>query len=126
MLALATHGVRPEAVAYLVCTHGHSDHVGNNGLFVHARQHIVGRDVNCADAYTLHDFDAGPLQLTDGIRVMATPGHTLQCVSVVVPDCGSIDGCPTTGAGTVVIAGERAGEVFVSVVVIDSCVIVRR
>ncbi|NXG60835.1 MBLC1 protein, partial [Hemiprocne comata] len=30
---LATQGLSPDHVTHLVCTHGHSDHVGNINLF---------------------------------------------------------------------------------------------
>lgn len=41
-LALRSHNVKPEEINYVVCTHSHADHIGNNNLFTHAQQHIVG------------------------------------------------------------------------------------
>ncbi|XP_033231946.1 metallo-beta-lactamase domain-containing protein 1 [Belonocnema kinseyi] len=43
--ALAQNDVRPEDVEYVVCTHGHADHIGNNNLFTNA-EHIVGYSVH--------------------------------------------------------------------------------
>ena len=36
------HKIDPSAMHYVVCTHGHSDHIGNNNLFLNA-SHIVGQ-----------------------------------------------------------------------------------
>lgn len=43
-LALAQHDVEPENIDYVVCTHSHADHIGNNNLFTNAI-HIVGLSV---------------------------------------------------------------------------------
>ena len=42
LLALAKHDVRPEDINYVVCSHSHADHIGNNNLFLNADEHIVG------------------------------------------------------------------------------------
>ncbi|CAG5101760.1 Similar to mblac1: Metallo-beta-lactamase domain-containing protein 1 (Xenopus laevis), partial [Cotesia congregata] len=42
LTALRSHNVKPEEINYVVCTHSHADHIGNNNLFTHAQQHIVG------------------------------------------------------------------------------------
>lgn len=81
-----------------MCTHGHSDHVGNNNLFLNAQQ-IVGHDISHQDRFKIHDsFTNGkPFPLTDDLEVVATAGHTAKCVSVVVRNCSE---------GVVVIAGD--------------------
>ena len=97
--ALATHGVTPSQVTHLVCTHGHPDHVGNNNLFTgEGVLHIVGWSVYCRDKYTDHPFNMGEVFRIDGedLMVMATPGHTLDSVSVKV----------NTDNGVVVVAGD--------------------
>lgn len=48
----------PDQIDYVISTHGHSDHIGNNNLFLQAK-HIVGFSVNFKDKYTLHPFDKG-------------------------------------------------------------------
>lgn len=84
-------------INYVVCTHGHSDHVGNLNLFVKAL-HIVGWSIAREDTYTLHPFDKGvSYEISEGIEVVPTPGHTLSDVSVVVK---------LTPLGTVVISGD--------------------
>jgi glyoxylase-like metal-dependent hydrolase (beta-lactamase superfamily II) len=42
--ALAQHNIEPAQIDYVVCTHSHADHIGNNNLFTNA-EHIVGRSV---------------------------------------------------------------------------------
>lgn len=82
--ALAEHGLKPEDVDYVVCTHGHSDHAGNNNLFPDATI-IVGYDICLRDVYKLHDFSSGfPYTIDEAVEVIPTPGHTCQDVSVVV------------------------------------------
>jgi glyoxylase-like metal-dependent hydrolase (beta-lactamase superfamily II) len=42
--------VRPENINYVVCSHSHADHIGNNNLFLEADKHIIGTTVH---KYTL-------------------------------------------------------------------------
>ena len=50
------HGLKPEQISFVVCSHGHIDHVGNNNLFTNAI-HIVCYDVCVGEQYMLHQFD---------------------------------------------------------------------
>ncbi|XP_041034905.1 metallo-beta-lactamase domain-containing protein 1 isoform X2 [Carcharodon carcharias] len=94
---LGGHGLEPEDVSFVVCTHGHSDHVGNLNLFPQATV-IVSYDVCRRDVYLSHDFRAGlPFKIDDGVEVFATPGHCGSDVSVLVRG---------TEEGTVVVAGD--------------------
>lgn len=82
--ALAAEGLGAKDVLYVICTHGHSDHTGNNNLFADAT-FIVSHDICKGDLYTFHDFKSGMSYMIDeGIEVMPTPGHTGQDISVVV------------------------------------------
>lgn len=95
--ALALHKLTPDDIQYVVCTHGHSDHVGNNNLFLYAK-HIVGYSVSFRDVYTLHPFEDGqPFVIDDDVKVIPTPGHTNTDVSVIVR---------TRDQGTVAIVGD--------------------
>lgn len=94
--ALQKYSISADDVSYVVSTHGHSDHVGNNNLFLRA-VHIVGHDISHKDEFRLHDFSKDPFNIADGVRVHATPGHTKTCVSVFVDN---------TNYGRVVIAGD--------------------
>ncbi|XP_071949472.1 metallo-beta-lactamase domain-containing protein 1-like [Antedon mediterranea] len=94
---LSTHNLEPDQIQYVVCTHGHCDHVGNLNLFLKATQ-IVGFDICIEDKYVDHPFALGePFIIDDDIEVIATPGHTHNDVSVVVKK---------TIKGTVVVAGD--------------------
>jgi glyoxylase-like metal-dependent hydrolase (beta-lactamase superfamily II) len=98
--ALAIADLNPADISFVVNTHGHLDHVGNNNLFPHAT-FILGSDVARHGEYWTHAFDQGPLviEATDGsdpIAVIATPGHTDHDLSVLV----------RTREGVVAIAGD--------------------
>jgi glyoxylase-like metal-dependent hydrolase (beta-lactamase superfamily II) len=94
--ALQAEQLSPADIDHVVCTHGHSDHVGNIGLFPHATL-IVSQDVSRGDLYTSHPFARGERYAIDrDVEVIATPGHTSQDVSVVV----------RTPEGVHVIAGD--------------------
>lgn len=105
--ALAAQGVEPGQIEYVVLTHGHLDHVGNNNLFAHAT-FVLDNDVARDGEYWIHDFARGPfvIEVTGGgepIQVVATPGHTDHDVSVVV----------RTAIGIVAVVGdlfEREGD----------------
>ncbi|MEN6371783.1 MAG: MBL fold metallo-hydrolase [Armatimonadota bacterium] len=92
--ALEAHGVKPQDISFVVCTHGHSDHTGNINLFPDAVL-ILSHDISMGDLYTVHDFSK-PYIIDDGIEVIATPGHTQGDVSVIV----------RTNAGVVAITGD--------------------
>ncbi|CAH0592325.1 unnamed protein product [Chrysodeixis includens] len=82
--ALEANDVRPENINYVISTHGHSDHIGNNNLFLVAK-HIVGFSVSFQDEYYTHPFDKGEeYKIGDNIKVIPTPGHTLSDVTVIV------------------------------------------
>ncbi len=93
--ALAQHGLKCRDVHYVICTHGHSDHIGSNYLFQSAKYHIVGTSVSNKDEYPDIEF---PINLggNDDVQVMKTPGHTLDSVSVLVK----------TSEGLVAIVGD--------------------
>ncbi|MBF0318016.1 MAG: MBL fold metallo-hydrolase [Nitrospirae bacterium] len=92
---LTREGLGVDDIDYVVCTHGHCDHIGNNNLFQEA-VFIVCHDISRGDLYTLHDFTARPYVVDEGISVIATPGHTAQDVSVIV----------RASIGTVAVVGD--------------------
>lgn len=104
--ALARQGVAPEDVTLVVGTHGHSDHIGNLGLFTRAALFVSHDFCLPGGLYLPHGLcEMQPLILGSGLQVWATPGHGGQRdVSVVVEG---------TSLGTVVVAGdvfERLGD----------------
>jgi glyoxylase-like metal-dependent hydrolase (beta-lactamase superfamily II) len=98
MKCLQDHGLSPSDIDYVICTHGHIDHVGNLNLFTNAK-FIVGYDIMDGDCYAEHDFKGGSIyKIDEKIEVIPTPGHTHADVSVLVRD--------VTDYGTVVVCGD--------------------
>src|SRR4030088_867291 len=93
--ALGRRGLAPEQIDYVVCTHGHTDHVGNNSLFPGAT-FFMGEDRSVGDRFESLDFSLGPVTVADGVQIIATPGHTSEDISVLV----------TTERGVVAIVGD--------------------
>ena len=56
--SLRLNKLNPDEINYVISTHGHSDHTGNNHLFLKAK-HIVGFCISERDRYFLHPFDQG-------------------------------------------------------------------
>ncbi|XP_050308325.1 metallo-beta-lactamase domain-containing protein 1 [Anthonomus grandis grandis] len=82
--ALKENCLSPSDINYVICTHGHSDHIGCNYLFRNAI-HIVGFSISQRDKYFLStDFSQGDeYKIFEGCSVVPTPGHTLQDVTVI-------------------------------------------
>ncbi|RZF39237.1 hypothetical protein LSTR_LSTR010331 [Laodelphax striatellus] len=81
---LADNNLTPDDINYVVCTHGHSDHIGNNNLFLKAN-HIVGLSHSFKNEYYSGPLDDGKtMKLDDRVKIIPTPGHTLSDVSVIV------------------------------------------
>ncbi|KAJ0182634.1 hypothetical protein K1T71_002003 [Dendrolimus kikuchii] len=82
--ALHKQQITPDDINYVVSTHGHSDHIGNNNLFLKAK-HIVGFSISCQDKYFIHPFDKGEEYIiNDSVKIIPTPGHTMSDVTVLV------------------------------------------
>lgn len=93
---LKSRGISAAEIDFVVCTHGHGDHVGNNNLFPDAT-FIVCYDVCRHDVFSFHDFRGGrPYVIDEGVEVIPTPGHTAEDVSVMV----------RTAAGVYAITGD--------------------
>ncbi|MGH7592570.1 MAG: MBL fold metallo-hydrolase [Gemmatimonadales bacterium] len=98
--ALARHQVSVDAIAWVINTHGHLDHIGNNNLFPGATFVLAG-DLACGGEYWTHDFARGPLSIAcdpaePAVTVVPTAGHTDHDVSVLVP----------TAQGLVAVVGD--------------------
>jgi len=66
--ALAELGTKPEEIDFIVNTHSHFDHCGNNHLFSNAK------------ILAAKEGDV----IVPGVWVLATPGHSMDSISVVV------------------------------------------
>jgi len=67
-MALAKLGIKPEEIDGIVNTHSHSDHCGNNHLFFRAK------------VLSAKEGDI----IAPGVWVLATPGHSMDSISVAV------------------------------------------
>ncbi|XP_076174108.1 metallo-beta-lactamase domain-containing protein 1 isoform X2 [Ptiloglossa arizonensis] len=74
--ALSRHNILPDEIDYVVCSHSHADHIGNNNLFTNA-EHIIGTCVHHGDIFFEKD-------LKNGVKIISTPGHTSDDVTVWV------------------------------------------
>lgn len=104
---LEKHDLKPENITWVVCTHGHSDHIGNNSLFQNAT-HVVGQCISKGEIYFIHDFNKSSYNINDKIKIVATPGHTLSDISVIV-ETGN------KNLGTIAIVGdlfEKEQDIF--------------
>ena len=88
--ALSNHGFAPEAVTDVVFSHHHPDHTVNAALFPAARVH---------DHWASYDGDLWVSQQADGavlspsVRLIATPGHTIQDISTVASTADGVYVC---------------------------------
>ena len=102
--ALAEHDLSPADVRIVINSHLHFDHCGQNAVFKHAPFYIQRSELERArseknDVSEWFDFAGarfelvdGDAQIAEGVRVVATPGHTVGHQSVIVdmPDGGAV------------------------------------
>src|SRR3989441_2282324 len=100
--AMAEHDLSPADVRIVINTHLHFDHCGQNAVFKQAPFYIQRPELERArkDGETVEWFDFagarfelldGDAQIADGVRVVATPGHTIGHQSVFVDAGGAAD-----------------------------------
>ncbi|HLZ94041.1 MAG TPA: N-acyl homoserine lactonase family protein [Candidatus Dormibacteraeota bacterium] len=94
--AMAEHGLSPADVRIVVNTHLHFDHCGQNAVFKHAPFYVQRSELDRArreETATSEWFDFagarfelldGDVEVAEGVRVVATPGHTIGHQSVLV------------------------------------------
>jgi N-acyl homoserine lactone hydrolase len=97
---MAEHDLSPADVHIVINTHLHFDHCGQNAVFKHAPFYIQRQELERArreETAIAEWFDFagarfelvdGDAEVADGVRVVATPGHTVghQSVMVDMPD----------------------------------------
>jgi N-acyl homoserine lactone hydrolase len=108
--ALAEHDLSPADVKIVINSHLHFDHCGQNAVFKHAPFYIQRTELQRArkeETITAQWFDFagarfelldGDAEIAEGVRVIATPGHTAGHQSVFAE----------TGDGTAVMIGDAA------------------
>jgi glyoxylase-like metal-dependent hydrolase (beta-lactamase superfamily II) len=93
-------------VAQIVLTHGHPDHAAGAARFAELAAAPVGA-LDPAHRLGSDGFTAGAVLTAAGceLRVVATPGHTADSLSLLLPaDGGLLTGDTVLGRGTTVIA----------------------
>lgn len=95
--ALKKYKLSPADIDYVIVTHYHTDHLENLSLFNKA-QSINISEIKKGDIFQLSEelLLKGKRQLTPNIQLRATPGHTNECLCVIVK----------TADGVVAIAGD--------------------
>jgi len=107
--ALEEHQLSPADVRIVINTHLHFDHCGQNAVFKHAPFYVQRAELKRAreagEMVEWFDFAGARFELLDGdadiaegVRVVATPGHTIGHQSVIVD----------TGEGDAVMIGDAA------------------
>jgi glyoxylase-like metal-dependent hydrolase (beta-lactamase superfamily II) len=123
---LATHKLNPSEIGYVIHTHLHMDHAGQDYLLPHARILIQRKELQNAAApnffpapfydrvnvarlieplWSKVDILDGDLELFPGIRTVQMPGHTPAHQALYVE----------TANGRAIIAGDAAMNVAVNV-----------
>ncbi|MFA7149876.1 MAG: MBL fold metallo-hydrolase [Candidatus Methanomethylophilaceae archaeon] len=74
-------GVFMKDVDTVILTHMHHDHAENTDLYPNAEVYVHSGDENIPSGYNVVDSDT---EIADGVRLVHTPGHTLDSMSVFV------------------------------------------
>ena len=82
--ALNYHNLKPEDIDILINTHAHPDHTGNNDLFTQAQ--FIGHRKEYWGVIAQDDCKIiiKDTQLTSGLEILETPGHSKGSISVLV------------------------------------------
>ena len=101
--ALDEHDMSPADVKIVINSHLHFDHCGQNAVFKHAPFYVQRSELDRArksgESIGWFDFAAarfelldGDAEIAEGVRVVATPGHTIghQSVFVDTADGGAV------------------------------------
>lgn len=81
--ALGNLGVKPDDIDIVFITHWHRDHFGNIGIFKKA-MHLASKCL--VERFGLKDFRGidDREEITNSIRVILTPGHTIDHASLII------------------------------------------
>lgn len=83
-------GVAPDRVTDVVFSHHHPDHTLNAALFARARFHDHWA-IYSGDTWTSRPADG--FELSESVRLMATPGHTAQDITTLVTTGHGLAAC---------------------------------
>jgi len=74
--------VFPDDIDIVVLTHTHPDHMGNVGMFRKAR--VMVRAEEAENVPDSEPIDKDEVEITKGVKLVYTPGHTMGSMSVFV------------------------------------------
>ncbi|VDD82154.1 unnamed protein product [Mesocestoides corti] len=95
---LGEHNLECKDIDYVICSHGHVDHIGSLNCFPSATI-LIGTEIMRSGRTVEHNFSfVNPFIIDDNVRIIFTPGHTKNDVSLVVEK--------TREFGTVVVSGD--------------------
>lgn len=84
LAALKRQNLTTDDIDYVICTRGHSNHVGCNDLFLKSI-HIVGYCIYHGDFQFIHNFyEEKEYKIDDYVKIIVTPGNSLHDTSVIV------------------------------------------
>ncbi len=106
--SLSRAGLRPRDISIVINTHPHPDHSGGNHLFDRAAvlcgRRGLFRQARETPPVGNHDLDEdGEVQIDENVSLILTPGHTPDCISVIIKKASSAFSDPLE---TIVIAGD--------------------
>lgn len=104
--ALKSEGLEPEKIETIILTHLHIDHTANISLFENAKVFMRfrgetsygGQFQKISEGY-LQRFDILNDPIAEGVKIIETPGHTSDSITILV----------NTNAGVIAIAGDALG-----------------
>lgn len=105
--ALNKEGLKPEDIKFIILTHSHLDHIMSASLFENAKVFLrfrgetnyPGQFQKISEGYVKR-FDILNEEIVKDIKIIETPGHTSDSISIVVD----------SDEGKVVIAGDAIGS----------------
>uniref|UniRef100_A0AC35GEE2 Metallo-beta-lactamase domain-containing protein n=1 Tax=Panagrolaimus sp. PS1159 TaxID=55785 RepID=A0AC35GEE2_9BILA len=99
---LSQLNIAPPLVDYVITTHGHPDHSGNTNNFPDSI-HYQGNLVHYRTKFNISELaHSNSIFLTPNVKLIKTPGHTSEDISVIVSN--------TDKYGTIAISG----DIFIS------------
>ncbi|CAH8646722.1 unnamed protein product [Heterobilharzia americana] len=80
---LQARGISPLDIDYLICTHGHIDHIGSLHIFPDSTR-ILGTTFEVPGQNNCFSILRTPFEIDSSIHVIATPGHTQTDISIII------------------------------------------
>jgi glyoxylase-like metal-dependent hydrolase (beta-lactamase superfamily II) len=85
--SLRSQCLKPNNIDFVINTHNHIDHTGNNGLFSKAQIVIHSNEIGFSDKSAKLCLIDKDTELVQGIKIIETFGHTKGSISVLLTGC---------------------------------------